>query len=171
MSTTRGFLLPAYAAGDELEAVTLTEADRRVEDDTYTPTLTATGGTPAIGADGYLTGWWHRVGLLETVWIDILLSGAGVSLVGTSWRIGLPHDADLTRHTAGILNASGDLVGNYQTHSSTSSQALAGGFLLSGTAELIMYASGSTSSRGSADFTTTARIKGKVQYYVDAAEF
>jgi hypothetical protein len=171
MATTRGYLLPALAGGDELEAVSLTEIDRRMEDDTYTPTLTASGGTPAIGASGFLTGWWSRIGLDMDVWIDINLAGAGISLVGTSWRVGLPKQADLTRHSAGILAADSDAIGTSFWASGTAAQSLLTTCILSAAAELIFYASGSSTSRGSGDFTTSGRIKAHVRYKVAASEF
>lgn len=171
MPTTRGYLLPAFAAADELEAVTLTEPDRRVADDTYTPTLTASGGTPAIGADGFLTGWWSRHGCEIDVWIDISLSGVGVSLVGTSWRVSLPFDVDTSRHSTGVLNAASDCIGIAGTHSATSTDGRVCFVLCSGVAELIFYPNGSTASIGSGNFTTSARIKAHVRYRADPAEF
>ncbi len=171
MATTEGYVLPAYAAGDEIEAVTLTEPDRRVEHDTYTPTLTASGGTPAAGADGFLTGWWLRVGRYVTVWIDISLSGVGVSLAGTSWRISLPHNADLSRHSAGVLNAASDALGGGCTWSATSTDGRVFTMLLSAQKELIMYPNGSTASIGTGNFTTGARIKACVTYLAEAAAF
>lgn len=171
MATTEGYILPAVAAGDELEVVSLTETDRRAEHDTYTPTLTATGGTPAVGASGFITGWWYRTGRLVTVWVDISLAGAGVSLVGTSWRVSLPHNADTSRHTAGILNAESDCLGIMRTYSGTSAQGNTYSALLSAVKELIFYGPGTTTSMGSADFTTAGRIKICVQYLADAAAF
>jgi len=171
VATTEGYILPALAAGDEIEAVSLTEIDRRVEHDTYTPTLTATGGTPAVGASGFLTGWWYRTGRLLTVWIDINLAGAGVSLVGTSWRVSLPKLADLSRHSAGVLAADSDCVGHSFWSSGTAAQSLTTTCLLSAGAELVFYSSGSNTSRGSADFTTSGRIKAFVQYMADATAF
>lgn len=171
MATTEGYLYPAVAAGAEYEAVTLTEPDRRAEHDTFTPTLTATGGTPAIGADGFLTAWWYRTGRVVDVWYDICLSGAGVSIVGTSWRLSLPLDVDTTRHTTGVLNAASDCIGVGGTQSSTSTDGRVLFVLCSGTAELIMYPNGSTSSLGSGNFTTQARIKLHIRYLADAAEF
>lgn len=171
MTTTEGYVYPAIAAGDEYDAVTLTNPDRRVEHDTYTPTLTASGGTPAIGADGFLTGWWYRTGRLVTVWIDISLSGAGVSLAGTSWRVSLPFDVDTTRHSVGVLNAASDAIGIAGTHSATSTDGRVCFVLCSAVAELIFYPNGSTASVGAGNFTTSARIKAKVQYLADAAQF
>lgn len=171
MATTEGYILPALAAGDEIEAVSLTEIDRRAEHDTYTPTLTASGGTPAVGASGFLTGWWYRTGLLMTVFFDLNLAGAGVSLVGTSWRVSLPKNANLTRHSAGVLNADSDEIGTAFWSSGTAAQSLLTTVILSGAAEMIFYASGSNTSRGSGDATTSLRIKGCVQYLADAAAF
>jgi hypothetical protein len=171
MATRVGHIIPVYAAGDELEAVTLTETDRACEHDTYTPTLTASGGTPAIGADGFLTGWWSRVGLDMDVWIDISLAGVGVSLVGTSWRISLPYNVDLTRHSVGVLNAASDMVGAAVTWSATSADGRVCGVLVSAVKELIFYPNGSTASIGSGNFTTGARIKGHVRVKVAADQF
>lgn len=165
------YLLPALAAGDELEAVSLTETDRKVTSTTYTPTLTATGGTPALGASGFLTGGYHRTGLLINGWIDLLISGAGASIVGTSWRLSLPVNADLSIHTAGVLDAASHRIGASTNRSSTAAQSGNASALLSAVKELVFYLSGTNTSLGSADFTTTARMHVHFTYIADAAAF
>jgi hypothetical protein len=165
------YLLPTLLAGQIPDAATLSDPDNQVVSGTYTPTLTASGGTPAIGADGFLTGWYHRVGRLVTVWIDINLAGSGVSIVGTTWRVSLPFDADTSFHTTGVLDAASDQIGVARTRSGTAAQSTNFGVLLSAVAELIFYGPGTNTSMGSADFTTSARIKAVVHYLADAAEF
>lgn len=165
------FLSPDLLAGQIPDADVFNDPVNMVDEDTYTPTLTASGGSPAAGASGFLTGFWQRIGRRVTVWIDINLEGAGVSLAGTSWRISLPFDADLSLHTAGILDAASDMVGSYFSRSDTASQSLVGVCLLSGTAEVIMYKNASNTSVGTADFTVDGRIKAIIHYVAAAAEF
>jgi len=168
---TDAYLLPAYAAGDEIDVEDLTETDRKITQGSYTPTLTATGGTPALGADGFLTGKYHRTGLQIAGWVDLLISGAGASIVGTSWRISLPFNADLTLHTAGILDATSTALGLARSRSATAAQSNNFSVLLSAVKEMIFYGPASNSSLGSGDFTTNARLHIDFEYIADAAAF
>ena len=165
------YLLPPYAAGDKLDADDLIAPDRKITQGTYTPTFTSGAPAVAIGASGFLTGAWHRTGLLIEGWVDILVSGVGSNVGGTSHRIGLPFDADLTLHPVGVLNAASHNIADFQTSSGTAAQALSGSGLISAVAELVFYSSGSTTSIGGANFTTTARWKVRFSYVADAAEF
>jgi hypothetical protein len=142
---------------------------------TWTPLISAAGGTPAVGA-GFLTGHYGRSINRIDYWIDLFISAG--TIAGTSWRITLPFAADLTQHTANVLGAASDAIGNFQTSSSTSAQALSGTCLLSGPSgtdttgtAVIFYSSGSTASIGAANFTTTARIKVWGFYYADPTLF
>ena len=167
------YLVPPYSAGDRLDADDLALLKRRVTTGTFTPTVTS--GAPAfnIGASGFQLGWWARTGLLIDGGFDVFVSGASASTGGSSYRIVLPFDADLTVHTAGVLNAASHNIGDFQTWSSTSADAKSGSILLSAVAEMIMYRSGSTTSLGASDFTptTTLRLKGRFTYWADPAEF
>jgi hypothetical protein len=177
---------PAVPEFDTDELLTATKLNQlgaaigfvQAVDGTYTPALTATGATPALGASGYSVGKWWRVSNHMHVIVDLLISGAGASIVGTSWRVSLPFVADLTFHAANILNATSDAIGPFYTRSSTNSQDVAGMCLLSGPAGtdttgdgVIFYYGGTATSLGSADFTTTARIKFVVSYVADPTAF
>ncbi len=160
-------LFPRYGGGSRWEASDLTNPMKCTKG-TYSPTISASGGTPAVGS-GFLTGRWTRNGLRIIGGFDLsIVSG---TIAGTSWRISLPFNADLTAQTVGVLGAASDCIGFAQTSSSTSAQALVCSILISAVKEMIFYAAGSTASRGSADFTTTARIKGSFEYMADPAEF
>lgn len=172
------YLFPEYDAGDELTADDLTLNTNKVTRDTYTPILNATGGTPALGASGFLTGKWQRFGRWVIATVDLNFLGAGVSIVGSSYRISLPFDADLTHHTAGPLDAASDIIGGFGTRSGTASQALHGSALLAGPngtdtagTYMIFYAHASNSSIGSTNFTTSGRLKARVAYLATAASF
>src|SRR5678809_1517522 len=119
----------------------------------YVPILTASGGTPAVGT-GFLTGKWNRNGL--RVWGSFDLSIAGGTIAGTSWRVSLPFAADLTHHTAGVLAAASDCIGCGQTSSGTAAQACVFITLLSAASEMVFYTNASTTSLGSANFTTVS---------------
>ena len=164
------YLVPPYSAGDELDADDLALFKRRVTTGTYTPTI---GSSVNLGASGFLTGWWARTGLLITGGFDMFISGASASTGGASWRVSLPFNADLTVHVAGVLNAASHNIGDFQTWSSTSADAKSGSTLLSAVKEQIFYRQGSTASLGNTDFTptTTARLKGRFEYWADPAEF
>lgn len=154
------------AAGEKIRASKIT-----VNKGTYSPSITASGGSITLGTGDFLTGKWRRVGADMTVIIDLSVGGAGSAYSGTSWRITLPYAADLTWHTAGVLGAASDIIGNYQTSSGTSAEALAGSVLLSAASELIFYRTGSTASIGAAQFTSAPRIKAVVHYLADASLF
>lgn len=157
----------ATVAGLDSDLQSLTAQPRG----TYTPTITATGGNPTQGADGFRNGRWIRISrYVIRAKIDIYISGAGSSLGGTSWRVSTPFPADTADwHTAGVLNAASDAVGNFQTYSATSSDAHSGAVLLSDVSELIFYRSGSTSSLGGTNFTTSARLKATYEFVIDPA--
>ena len=142
---TDAYLLPPYQAGDELDADDLAALKRKVTQGTYTPTFTATTTQPVLGASGFNNGYWHRTGLLIEFWVDISMAGAGVVFGGASTRIGLPFDADLTFHSAGVLNATSHHIGEFQTYSGT--------------------------SLGGTIFTTAGRWKVRGSYVADPAEF
>lgn len=165
------YLFPVYAAADPVDVADLLEPDRLITQGTYTPTLTATGGTPAIGASGAINGWYHRTGLLIDVWAHILLSGAGVSIVGTSWRVSLPFSADTSLHTAGALDAVSTAIGTNRTRSGTATQSQTCAALLSAASEMIFYGPATNTSLGSADFTTTARMHIRARYIAAASNF
>lgn len=165
------YLFPVFAAGDELAISDLLEPDRKITQGTYTPTLTASGGTPAVGAAGSISGWYHRTGLLVNAWVHILLSGAGVSIVGTSWRVSLPFAADLTLHTPGVLNAASTAVGMCRTRSATSTQSDTFMALLSAQSELIFYGPAVNGSMGSGNFTTSARLHVRARYIATDTAF
>jgi hypothetical protein len=169
--------VPTFDTNERLTATKLNQLGAAVGftqavDGTYTPTLTATGGTPNIGASGYLNGVWWRTSNHLTVIFDVSLAGAGVSIVGSSWRISLPFNADLTLHPTGALNAPSHVIGNFQTQSPTSAEVVAGSIILSAVAEMIFYATGSSGSIGSAAFTgASARFKGTAHYVADPTLF
>lgn len=165
------YLLPPYQAGDELDADDLALLKRRVTTGTYTPVLTSGAPAAVIGASGFALGAWSRVGLQIDGWFDLFLSGVGVNLGGTSWRVTLPFDVDLTVHSVGVLNAASHNIGDFQSWSSTSADAKNGSILASAVAEMIFYFTGSTTSLGGANFTTNARLKGRFSYWADPAEF
>lgn len=165
------YLLPPYSAGDRLDADDLALFKRRVTTGTYTPVLSSGAPSPVIGASGFATGVWARTGLFIDVWFDFFLSGTGVNLGGASWRVTLPFNADLTVHTAGVLNAASHCIGEYETWSSTSTDAKSGSVLLSAVKEAIFYFSGSTASLGAVNFTTNARLKARCSYWADPSEF
>jgi hypothetical protein len=159
-------LFPRYASTNRWDASDL-DAAMRCTKGSYLPSITATGGTPAVGT-GFLTGKWNRNGLRVWGSFDLLISGG--TIAGTSWRISLPFLADLTHHTAGVLAAASDCIGCGQTSSGTSSQAVVFTTLLSAAAEMVFYFNASTTSLGSANFTTTARMKGKFRYLANPAD-
>lgn len=165
------YLFPNYAAGDEWDADDLTAA-RLVTQGTYTPVLSASGGTNVLGASGFLVGWWHRTGLKIWGGFDLNISGAGATLAGTTWRITLPFDADLTLLTAGVLDARSTYIGSARLRSGTAAQSKGASILLSAVAEMIFYNNdGTNTSLGASDFTTSARIHGMFEYVADPAEF
>ena len=161
MTATAG----AIARTSELEVLTT---------GTYTPIITATGGTVTTGATGFLTGKYAIFGRLVRAYIDLRVEGAGSSIAGSSWRITIPFLADLSFHTANLLNAASDIIGSHQTRSSVGAEVTNGGVLLSGPAgsdtngtALIFY--DLATSIGSANFTgTQALIKAEVLYVADA---
>lgn len=67
---------------------------------TYTPELFASSTDPNLGADGSISGHWHRNGHLITAWIYILFSGTGLSPGSGIYEITLPFDADTSIMTA-----------------------------------------------------------------------
>ena len=138
---------------------------------TYSPAISAAGGTPDVGA-GYLTGAYWRIASEINYEIDLFITGG--TIAGTSWRITLPFLANLAVHTASTLGNPSSAIGTYQTLSSTAAQAVTGTALLSGPSgsdtagtALIFYFAGSVTSLGSANFTTTARIKCWGRYLAD----
>lgn len=163
----------SIASGDKIPASKL-----RITKGTYTPVISATTSTPAVGASGFLKGTYWRYDYMVRAVMELLISGAGASIAGTSWRLSLPYAADLTFHTADVLNATSDIIGSYQTRSDTAAQAKTGGVLLAGPSGSdnagtygIFYSSASNTSLGSADFTGTARIKAEVWYVADQSAF
>ncbi len=165
------YLVPPYSAGDRLDADDLALLTRRVTTGTYPPAVTSGAPAVVLGASGFATGAWARTGLLIDGWFDILVSGVGANLGGTSWRVTLPFDVDLTVHSVGVLNAASHNIGDFQTHSATSGDAKNGSILASAIAEMIFYFTGSTASLGGANFTTSGRLKGRFSYWADPAEF
>lgn len=159
-------LFPRYGGGSRWDAADLTNPMKCTKG-TYNPTITASGGTPAVGS-GFLTGRWTRNGLRIIGGFDLFITSG--TIAGTSWRISLPFLADLTHHTAGVLAAASDCIGCGQTSSGTTSQAVVFTTLLSAAAEMIFYFNASTTSIGSANFTTTARMKGKFRYLASSAD-
>lgn len=173
---------PAVPEFDTDELLTATKLNQlgdavaflQAVDGTYTPVLSAGGGTPALGANGFLTGKWWRHSNHVTAIAELNIEGAGASIVGTSWRITLPFVADLTLHTSNVLNAASDIIGNFQTRSATATEALHGSVLLSGPSgtdttgnAMIFYFNGSNTSVGAVLFTTSVRIKAIVHYVAD----
>jgi hypothetical protein len=171
--------VPTFDTLERLTATKLNQLGDAVEfqvaaDGIYTPVISAAGGTPAVGASGFLTGKWWRHSNHVTAVIDLCISGAGSSLAGTSWRITLPFVADLTFHKANVLNAESDCIGNFQTHTTVSADARTGSCLLSGPSgtdttgdAIVFYPNGSTGSLGTGNFTTTGRVKAIVSYVAD----
>lgn len=163
----------SIASGGKIPASKL-----RITKGTYTPVISAATSTPAVGASGFLTGKYFRYDYMVHAIIELLISGVGASIAGTSWRITLPYAADLSFHAADILNATSDNIGSYQTRSDTAAQAKTGACLLSGPSgsdqagtAIIFYSSASNTSVGAADFTGTARIKAEVCYVADSSAF
>lgn len=157
----------AIARKSDIEAAILTTG-------TYTPVLTAATATPVLGATGYLTGNYARIGRSVSAWIELNIEGAGASLVGTSWRITIPYLADLSLHTANILNAVSTRIGGFTTRTPTAGEFKNGAALLAGpsgtdtTGTAVVLYAGNTSI-GGVDFTTSVRMHINVHYIADAA--
>lgn len=66
----------------------------RIDQGTYTPTLTSTGTTPNLGANGVIEGGWYRVGFGIWFWVRWLYSGAGIDGGSGQHIISTPFDAD-----------------------------------------------------------------------------
>jgi hypothetical protein len=170
-------VVPEFDTDELLTATKLNQLGAAVSfiqavDGTYTPALSATGATPNIGATGTLRGIWWRTSNHMSGSFEISLSGAGVSFVGTSWRVTLPFAADLTLHTFGALAADSDNIGDFQTQSPNSVDVRTGSILLSNPAEVIFYSSDSNASIGGALWTgTSGRIKGRFHYVADPSLF
>jgi hypothetical protein len=161
MTATAG----AIARQTELEVLTT---------GTYTPILTAAGGSVTVGSTGFLTGKYALFGRLCRAIIDLRVEGTGSAISGTSWRITVPFLADLSWHTANVLNAASDIIGTHQTRSGTVGQVTNGGVLLAGPSgtdttgtAVIFYRDSSTGSLGSGEFTIPAELKAEVLYVVD----
>lgn len=139
----------------------------------YQPLLSATVA-PALGASGFLNGVFWRTGYKVTAIIDLNLEGAGISIVGASWRISLPYLADMSLHVAGVLDAESHQIGSFDSRSDTAADSRTGAVLLAGPTGndtegtyMIFYPNASNGSIGSTSFTTDARIKAVVQYVAD----
>ena len=165
-------------SGQRPSAALLNETIPAFATGTYSPQISATSSTPVLGADGFLTGRWVRLGRFVTAYIDLYIAGSGSSIVGTSWRLELPFLADSASHVnlSGTLDDAADTIGNYTSRSATAAQSLVGGIILgtynsvAGTG-CVFYKTASSTSVGSADFTTTARIHAIVHYVADPSEF
>lgn len=164
-------LLPIYSADDRWFGDELAESVRRVTRGTYQPVITATTSTPVLGASGYLLGSWQRTGLRITGWIELLISGSGASIVGTSWRLTLPFSADTTLHSTGVLDAATHNVGFARTRSATAAQSMLAAALLADSQNLVFYGPATNTSLGSADFTTTARMHVRFRYQAHPTNF
>lgn len=167
-----------YFSGQRPTAAQFNEDIPFFDTGTYSPNISATSATPVLGASGFLTGRWTRVGYQITAYIDLYIAGSGSSIVGTSWRLELPFLADGSFHTnlSGTLDANADTIGNYVSRSDTAAQSQTGAVILgtynsvAGTGT-VFYLPGSSTSLGSSNFTTTARIHAKVTYIADPSEF
>jgi hypothetical protein len=165
------FLVPELSAFEVVPASSWNDSVNEVTEGTYSPTITGTGSNPIWNVGGgFLTGLWWRVGRFVSGSIDFSLTASG-TIQGTSWRLSLPFAADVTFHTAGVLDAASSYVGDFQTRSGTAAQTLTGSCLLSAASEIVMYSSGATTSVGNGNFTTTARIKVGFRYVAAAAAF
>lgn len=78
---------------------------------TYTPALTATTTNPNLGADGSISGWYHRSGLWIAGSVLIHFSGSGLSGGSGTYEISLPLDADTSIMTANTVSGGGDVLG------------------------------------------------------------
>ena len=165
-------------SGQRPSAALLNSIIPQFDSGTYSPGISATSATPVLGASGFLTGRWYRLGRVVTAFIDLNIAGSGSSIVGTSWRLELPFLADASFHVnlSGTLDDTADDVSHYVSRSSTAAQSLVGTGVLgtynsvAGTG-IVIYKTASSTSVGSADFTTTARIHAQVTYVADASEF
>jgi hypothetical protein len=64
---------------------------------TYTPVLTATGGTPNLGSTGTADGTWWRSGHWLQVFARFLFSGTGIATGGGGvFHVSLPFQPDLS---------------------------------------------------------------------------
>src|SRR5690606_14884575 len=126
------YLVDEVMAGQKVTADVLNPELGIVEKDDYTPDIDASGGTVAVGADGFLTGKYWRIGTYVWGSVDLNVEGSGASIDGTSWRISLPFAADLNFHTSGVLNAASDIIGNFQSRSGGAGEHQTGAAVLSG---------------------------------------
>lgn len=114
---------------DELSVGQIPSADRLQRLDTqgtYTPTLTATTTNPNLGADGEITGFWHRNGHRISGRVFFLFSGAGLSAGSGIFEISLPFDADLSIEIAsGSVGVASQIGTGFLRDNSTSANSSA----------------------------------------------
>ena len=147
---------------------------RKVDRGTYTPTYTATTTTPVLGSTGFIRGSWFRVGLKISGWIDLSYAGTGIVFGGTAITTGLPFAVD-SFMVAGALNAASLVIGSFMTQSTVSADATSGRMILaglSGPPRMLMYGTGSTTSKAGTMWTgTSGRLKIRFKYIAAASEF
>lgn len=83
----------------------------------YSPLYTGETVQPQVGDDGSIKGIVHRNGRRITVWGVIDYRGDNIVLGGSSVRVSLPYQADLSVHQPGALATPGDNIGAYKTRS------------------------------------------------------
>lgn len=80
-----------HSSGDKVTSAVYTTDLPPVEVwTTYTPTWTATSGTPAVGTGGSLTGDYFQVGKLVVFRMNLVLGTTGMSTGTGTWAFGLP---------------------------------------------------------------------------------
>lgn len=116
----------------------------------YTPTWTATSGTPNVGSTGSLTGSYTQTGKTVMFRVNLVLGGSGISVGTGTWAFSLP-----VAHVAppSGIGQHGILLGGYYEDLASRAYSSPGGRLKasSTTAFEITYSLDNSSQVGSAN--------------------